>query len=117
MYACDGDPVESNTNGEEARDDEAETPGEYSGARGSTGDARRFPALLGFRAGVASNGSTVAGGNPAAARARLCERVTLEQLAGSGGILRCRTERDCTGDGRRRSGGGRGGGGDSGSVN
>eukprot|EP00965_Chrysotila_dentata_P070250 2320217-Pleurochrysis_carterae.AAC.1 len=113
----EGDPVESNTHREEARDDEAEAPGGHSEARGSTGGARRFPALTGFCAGVAGNGSTVAGGNPAAARARLCERVTMEQLAGSAGILRCRTGRGCTGDGRRRSGRGRGGGGDSGSVN
>eukprot|EP00965_Chrysotila_dentata_P150581 4974747-Pleurochrysis_carterae.AAC.1 len=54
--------------------------------------------FLGFCPGTAGNGSTVAGGNPAVARARLCERVTLELPAGSDGSLRCRTVRDCSGD-------------------
>eukprot|EP00965_Chrysotila_dentata_P059919 1987741-Pleurochrysis_carterae.AAC.2 len=121
MSACvsdDGDLVESaNHCGKEKREDGTEAPNVHARVGGSTGGARPLPVLLGFCAGTAGNGSTVAGGNPAVARARLCERVTLELPAGSDGILCCRTVRDGSGDGRRRSVRGRGGGGDSGSQN
>eukprot|EP00965_Chrysotila_dentata_P103116 3404531-Pleurochrysis_carterae.AAC.1 len=99
-------PVEGGARAAWKADEEAPSPGvrddeveASSGAGGSPGCSRWFPALAGVRAGVAGNGSTVAGGSPAAA-----------------GVLRFRTGRSCTCDGSRRSGGGRDGGGDSGSA-